>query len=130
MAILRSVSEELMVSASPCEFSPLQLNYPFSPLQLSIFPLWLPCLLAVSLRRHYISSIFLSLSYSATFSFLSSVTILSCLLSVLLNRSLLSYFSRTRYPKDALHVSGKEASECNLLNWNVMVRQHTRLRNS
>ena len=26
-----SVSEELMVSPSPCEFPPLQLNYPFSP---------------------------------------------------------------------------------------------------
>ena len=62
-----SVSEELMVSPSPCEFPPLQLNYPFSPYctlsQLSIFPLQLPYLLALSLLHHYISPILLPLSY-------------------------------------------------------------------
>ncbi len=70
-----SVSEELMVSPSPCEFPPLQLNYPFSPYcsltQLSIFPLRLHYLLTLSLPHRYISSILHSLSSSATFPFLS-----------------------------------------------------------
>lgn len=61
-----SVSEELMVSPSPCEFPPLQLNYPFSPYcslsHLSIFPiLWLFYLFTSSLPDHYIFSILLSL---------------------------------------------------------------------
>ncbi len=97
-----SISVELMVSPSPCEFPPLQRNYPFSPRcapsQLSIFPLYLPVL---SFLHHYIFSILFSLSYSPTCSFLSSVTIHSCLLSVHLSHCLLSYPSRTRYPKDA-----------------------------
>lgn len=113
-----------MVSPSPCEFPTHQLNYPFSsscsPSQLSIFPLW------VLIFSPYLSFTIAvpqphSLCLTPTppsapvsqnsFSRIPSLCVL-CLIS-------------TQVCTLKMLFSGQEASECNLLNWNVMVRQHT-----
>lgn len=112
-----SVSGELMISPlPPVNFLLFISPSPFSTFNIS-HPPWLP-----------ISPWPLHFLHLALF--VSSVKLPSCLLSVLLHRSFLFYLSLTWHPGDALHVSGQKASECNLLNWNVMVRQHTRMRNS
>lgn len=91
-------------------------------LNFQYFPLWAPYLPPLTLLLcHYVSSILLTV-------LLSSILLCQihfCLLSVHLDRTSLSHLGVAPYPEDALHVSGQEASECNLLNWNVMVRKHT-----
>lgn len=128
-----SVSEELMVSPSPLWISSSSAELSLLPPLILNFQYFLSSLAFLSARHispwplHFPPlALFVLFSIASPFSPLSNFTLASYLSSSIA----LFCFTSVWHPGDTLHVSGQKASECNLLNWNVMVRQHTRMRNS